>query len=162
MPQLHELQQLKTSHLSLVCELAERADPHAWTASQWASSLKQDWVLGAFDQQQLNALLVLRQGYLETELLYLLVAPELRRRGMAAMLLDQALEYSRSLQAERMLLEVRASNQAAIDLYLSRGFVQDGCRKNYYPLYAPGGRVIQGHEDALLMGRWLIPQPEQE
>ena len=54
MPQLHDLQQLKTSHLSLVCELAERSDPHAWTASQWASNLKQDWVLGAFDQQQIK------------------------------------------------------------------------------------------------------------
>lgn len=160
MPPLHELQQLKPSHLSLVCELAERSDPHAWSASQWASSLKQDWVLGAFDQQQLNALLVLRKGYLETELLYLLVAPELRRRGMAAMLLDQALEFSHSLQAERMLLEVRVSNQPAIDLYLSRGFVEDGCRKSYYPIYAPGGRVIQAYEDALLMGRWLILQPD--
>ena len=45
----------------------------------------------------------------------------------------------------RLLLEVRASNAAAIGLYRKYGFIETGRRKNYYPL--PEG----GYEDAILM-----------
>lgn len=150
---LYELELLKPLHLDTVFGLSSRSDPHAWTRPLWQSSLEHDWVLGAWIGDELLAALALRQGYLETELLYLLVAPEKRRQGLASLLLDQALERTRALQGERMLLEVRASNQAAIDLYQSRGFVQEGRRRGYYPLYQPDGRTVQGYEDALLMSK---------
>ena len=47
---------------------------------------------------------------------------------------------------ERIFLEVRESNLAAQALYLSRGFVNDGRRKNYY-------LDEQGMEDALIFSR---------
>ena len=43
-----------------------------------------------------------------------------------------------------MTLEVRASNEAAIALYVKHGFVQAGVRKNYYQ---------DPKEDALIMTR---------
>jgi [ribosomal protein S18]-alanine N-acetyltransferase len=47
-----------------------------------------------------------------------------------------------------LLLEVRPSNSAAIQLYHSVGFNEIGVRKNYYP--AP-----QGREDALMLALHL-------
>ncbi|HKM15899.1 MAG TPA: GNAT family N-acetyltransferase [Marinospirillum sp.] len=148
---------LDATALAEVVTLAEKSDPYAWPLPQWRSSLKDDWVLAKRDAGVLVALLVLRKGCFETELLYLLVEPQARRQGLAAQLLDKSLAYSEQLNAERMLLEVRASNQSAIALYKGRKFVQEGKRKNYYPLLADDKAMTsKGHEDALLLTHWFI------
>ena len=152
---------LNASALTEVVDLAEKSDPYAWPKEQWRSSLKDDWVIAKRQQGELVALLVLREGCFETELLYLLVAPQARRQGLAASLLAKSLIHSEALNAERMLLEVRASNQPALDLYLSKGFVREGRRKNYYPLLTEDNHLAsKGREDALLLTHWFIEQPD--
>jgi ribosomal-protein-alanine N-acetyltransferase len=47
-----------------------------------------------------------------------------------------------------MVLEVRASNLPAINLYRKAGFADIGLRREYYP-------AENGREDAILMGRGL-------
>lgn len=69
------------------------------------------------------------------------VAPEARRRGVADALLSALTGFGREHLAA-LLLEVRASNVAAIALYKKHGFAAVGRRKNYYE--AP-------REDAILM-----------
>ncbi|NLW03664.1 MAG: GNAT family N-acetyltransferase [Pseudomonadaceae bacterium] len=148
---------LDAAALTEVVQLAEKSDPYAWPLPQWRSSLKDDWVLAKREQGVLVGLLVLKPNLYETELLYLLVAPKARRQGLAAELLDKSLVHSEALNAERMLLEVRASNQPAIALYKGRGFVQEGKRKNYYPLLADDKTAAsKGYEDALLLTHWFI------
>lgn len=147
---------LDVAALNEVVELAEKSDPYAWPLPQWRSSLKDDWVLAKREQGVLVGLLVLKNSFFETELLYLLVAPKARRQGVAAELLDKSLERSKVLNAERILLEVRVSNEPAIALYKGRGFVQEGKRKNYYPLLADKTTTNRGYEDALLLAHWFI------
>ena len=50
------------------------------------------------------------------------VAPEARGRGVAAALVDEALAWARSIRAHTVRLGVVCSNQAAIRLYLRKGF----------------------------------------
>jgi len=50
------------------------------------------------------------------------VAPEFQRRGIGSMLLDLVLRYGRVKGAERVVLDVDPDNEAAVGLYLSRGF----------------------------------------
>lgn len=64
-----------------------------------------------------------------------------RRMGVADALVDAFVRFGRAHLAF-LTLEVRASNQAAIALYLKHGFTQVGRRKNYY---------AAEHEDAILM-----------
>lgn len=152
---------LDLNNLNEVVELAERSDLYAWPQEQWRSSLRDDWVIAKRKQGKLVGLLVLQPTFFETELLYLLIAPEARRQGLAAELLDKSLVHSQELNAERMLLEVRASNLPAIALYSGRGFVREGRRKNYYPLLAEDkGIANKGREDALLFTYWFIEQPD--
>lgn len=152
---------LDSAAWSEVTELAKRSDPYAWPPEQWRSSLRDDWVIAIRQGGKLVALLVLKLSFFETELLYLLVAPEARRQGLAAKLLDKSLAHSKKLNAERMLLEVRASNLAAIALYTEKGFVREGRRKNYYPLISEDeATVIKGREDALLLTHWFIESPD--
>ncbi len=68
----------------------------------------------------------------EIELHRIAVASAWRRRGIASRLLDRLLQAGLALGCERVVLEVRASNRAAIAFYEKRGFSQAGRRRNYY------------------------------
>jgi ribosomal-protein-alanine N-acetyltransferase len=65
------------------------------------------------------------------------------------MLMDQLLEDAQKLEADTVLLEVRASNQPAITLYHVFGFNEIGVRRNYYP-------GTTGREDALIFAKVLF------
>lgn len=82
----------------------------------------------------------------EAELQALAVAPAERRRGIATELLAAAVEQARQQGVETIYLEVRASNQAAVEFYLRHHFERCGFRPEYY--HAPV-------EAALLMRRDL-------
>lgn len=84
----------------------------------------------------------------EAELLDIGVAPTARRQGLGARLLAEVIATARAAGATRLMLEVRAGNQAAQALYQRAGFMVTGRRKGYYP--APDGR-----EDACLMDKPL-------
>ena len=62
----------------------------------------------------------------------LAVAPDLRRLGIARMLLRQVVSTAQVHSATRVTLEVRQSNEPAKKLYASLGFIQTGLRKGYY------------------------------
>ena len=69
----------------------------------------------------------------EMEILNLAVDPDQRRRGLATRLLSAMLEDCAKRKVDRGFLEVKKSNQAAIDLYGKFGFKKVGERKKYYP-----------------------------
>lgn len=71
------------------------------------------------------------------------VASDVRRQGAGAVLLAWAVEQARTAGAERMILEVAATNAAAIGLYVSDGFAEIARRSGYY-----GGTL-----DALVLQR---------
>jgi len=76
------------------------------------------------------------------------VHPSQQRRGLARVLLTEALAEMREKGLGRCLLEVRESNDSAVSLYADMAFQLDGRRQNYY-------RSDDGREDALLMSRLL-------
>lgn len=76
---------------------------------------------------------------------HLRTLPKQRRQGFAIALVKHALAHAKSRGAARALLEVRASNRAAVGLYEKAGFSKDGVRKKYYP----------DGDDAVLMSKPL-------
>ena len=82
----------------------------------------------------------------DAELANIAVAPTHRGQGVGKLLMEKMHDYAKTFGAERMLLEVRVSNQSAIGLYERYGYEKYGLRENYY---ADG-------EDAYLMQRSLL------
>jgi [ribosomal protein S18]-alanine N-acetyltransferase len=82
----------------------------------------------------------------EAELQNLAVRPGSRRRGVARRLLEAIHERLAEAGVERVFLEARISNLAALNLYRSCGYTERGLRRNYY---ASDG------EDALVLERQL-------
>ncbi|PKQ31545.1 MAG: ribosomal-protein-alanine N-acetyltransferase [Actinobacteria bacterium HGW-Actinobacteria-2] len=60
------------------------------------------------------------------------VHPRARGRGVGSSLVRAGLEWAEALGANRMLLEVRTDNLAAVALYRRLGFDQISCRRDYY------------------------------
>lgn len=68
----------------------------------------------------------------ELHLLQIAVAPAFRRQGWGRILLQDAVEIARTEEVRQILLEVRASNHAAIHMYHSFRFQTVGVRRGYY------------------------------
>lgn len=60
------------------------------------------------------------------------VDPAYRRRGLGAMLLADLIDAARGVDAESIVLEVRAEDAVAQHLYASFGFEPLGIRRGYY------------------------------
>ena len=71
----------------------------------------------------------------QVELLQIAIHPSQRNLGCAARLLNQSINLIQATEPEieKIILEVRASNDPAIKLYKNAGFEFDGERPNYYP-----------------------------
>lgn len=70
--------------------------------------------------------------------------PDYRKKGIASAMVTLLIETTKKEGILSHTLEVRASNQNAIDLYAKLGFEAIGIRKNYYE---------DNHEDAIIMWR---------
>ena len=72
------------------------------------------------------------------------VDPAHQRRGVATRLLERLFELTVDDERRGYTLEVRVSNEAAIQLYETLGFEARGVRRGYY---------TDNREDALIMWR---------
>ncbi|MDO5445376.1 MAG: ribosomal protein S18-alanine N-acetyltransferase [Eubacteriales bacterium] len=71
---------------------------------------------------------VLDEGYIGN----VAVAPEFRRKGIAALLLSEQIKRAQELGLSFLTLEVRETNAPAISLYEKFDFKIVGKQKNYY------------------------------
>ena len=84
-------------------------------------------------------------GVQELHLLNLTVTPQHQRHGHARAMLDRLVNEGGALGAQRIWLEVRASNERAQQVYRRYGFREVGLRRGYYPAGA------LARENALVM-----------
>ena len=142
------------SDLYQVLPLEMAAYPYPWTRGNFIDSLASGYTaeLRLDGHGQLVGYFVALPGFEETHLLNLSVAPALQRAGHGQAMLQRLLARSRQRGDQALWLEVRPSNQPALALYQAAGFLQVGCRCNYYP--AEGNR----REDALVM-RLALERP---
>jgi ribosomal-protein-alanine N-acetyltransferase len=132
------------SHLPDIAEIEKECFSDPWNVSMLAEELTNDCASYLVAEDDTGRVLgyaglhvVLDEGYITN----IAVRSDCRRQGIAAALLG-VFERFGQVHLAFLTLEVRASNQVAIDFYLNHGFAQVGRRKDYYT--AP-------KEDAILM-----------
>ena len=149
---------MQESDLDEVLDLEQRSFSEPWTRKMFLGELQgnafaTNLVLRAGDAgfgEGVGAGALL--GYImfwvvfeELHLMNLAVLPEVRRRGLGTALVRHALMAAHG--ARMALLEVRASNTAALAMYRKLEFVQKSVRKGYYN---------HPREDAVIMMRELL------
>lgn len=141
-----QLEPLLAPWLEQVLQIEVQAYDHPWTREHFLDALSCGYqaqmlvldgrVLGYF---------VAMQGVGEAHLLNITVAPGHQGQGYGRYLLALLNHWARSLNAQRVWLEVRVSNARAIRLYEAFGYQRVNVRKAYYPAFD------QQREDALVM-----------
>lgn len=126
--------------------------PHPWSRANFVDSLASGydaWVLREPDdgaqQGVLAGYFLLMYAVDEAHLLDVAVAGPRHGSGLGRFLLDRIAARAREKGMASILLEVRPSNERALQVYARYGYAQIGRRKGYYPAHE-GKR-----EDAIVM-----------
>jgi [ribosomal protein S18]-alanine N-acetyltransferase len=141
-----EIRSLETADLEAIETIEQRAYPTPWSRSMFASELAKPTsiCLGAFEGEELVGY-VINSRYVDAwHVMNVAVDPGHQRRGIASRLLERLFEITRDDERRGYTLEVRVSNEAAIELYERLGFEPRGIRRGYY---------TDNREDALIMWR---------
>lgn len=104
-----------------------------WTTWDYARVARGDmagWV--AEEKNEVDGFLVARRVVTDLEILNFAVRPHARHSGIGTSLLRETLAWGATFRAEKALLEVRASNLAALNFYGRHGFEVIGRRPRYY------------------------------
>lgn len=139
------IRKMEARDISRVVEIDQQSFTLPWPRRSFEYEVEQNphaacWVAEAGGQ--LAGVLVLWLLLDEVHVATLAVDPAWRQLHIAQRLLDHGLQKAKERGAISAQLEVRVSNQAAIQLYEKLGFRTVNVRKNYY---------ADNHEDALLM-----------
>ncbi len=136
---------MKEADLTQVMAIEQKSFADPWTLQSFYREIQENpysRYLVAYRQERLVAYI---GGWLITDQLHitnLAVEPQERGNGLAKKLLDELVRLSRKEGINKATLEVRVSNDAAINLYRKNGFAIVGRRPKYY---------INNQEDALIM-----------
>ncbi|MBF6569285.1 MAG: ribosomal protein S18-alanine N-acetyltransferase [Candidatus Binataceae bacterium] len=131
--------------LQRIFEIERLAFPHPWSLESFRRELALPFsrlITAEADQQNADAE---NEGNLagflcrwliaeECHILNVAVHPEMRRMGIAAQLMAEAIAESKAKKIELVTLEVRRSNFAARNLYRKFNFEDRRLRRNYYGL----------------------------
>ena len=137
---------LTDARLDEVMAIEQSAYAHPWSRGNFSDSVRSGYqaqLLVAGDT--LLGYFVAMKGVDEVHLLNITVAPDHQGQGWGRVMLDALAIWSRGQGAQWLWLEVRVSNQRALQIYERHGYRRVGERKGYYP--AGQGR----REDAVVM-----------
>jgi ribosomal-protein-alanine N-acetyltransferase len=126
--------------------LIERAAyPYPWTRGNFVDCLVSGyscWI--AEIGGEIVGYSIFMAGAGEGHVLNCCVSPAWQGRGIGGQLMRRLLDNVKDFGVECLFLEVRQSNNRAINLYDSLGFETIGLRRHYYP-------ADHGREDAVVM-----------
>jgi ribosomal-protein-alanine N-acetyltransferase len=144
------LRPMREDDLDAVMQIEARAYPFPWTRGIFRDCLRAGYPAWVLDEDGVLAgygLLSIAAG--EAHILNVCAAPEAQGKGHGRRLVRTLLQQARGRGAQRVFLEVRPSNKAAIALYHAQGFNEIGRRPRYYP-------AANGREDAIVMALELL------
>lgn len=143
------LRDMTAADLDAVLRVEREVHAHPWTRGNFSDALRSKYQCKVFESDgNMLGYAVLMLAVDESELLDIAIDAARQRQGWGQRLLDEMMVLARHFGMHRMVLEVRASNEAAIALYRKAGFRDIGLRRDYY-------QAENGREDAILMGREL-------
>ena len=147
---------MERSDVSHVVEIEKASHLHPWSEKNFLDCLEQQyWNYVLLDVGSLSQIVghcIVMPGVEELHLLNITIQPDFRRQKIASRALSAIEDIGFTHHYLKMILEVRRSNESAIKMYDSLGYVLIGARKDYYPM---GKDSTFLREDALVMEKVL-------
>jgi [ribosomal protein S18]-alanine N-acetyltransferase len=144
-----EISPMHRSDLEDVLEIEKHAFRSPWSRQIYLEELDREWarldVVRERGEDGESRVVAFCNYWLvrdEVHLLNLATHPDRRRNGHGRALMNHMVEFARRQVCRYITLEVRKSNQGALDLYRQFGFLPVGIRPKYY---------VEDQEDAVVM-----------
>ena len=138
---------MRPSDIDAVVAIEGRAYSFPWSRGIFGDCLLAGYFAVVLESEgEVVGYAIMSSAAAEGHILNLCVDISRRRAGFGRQLLNYLLAEACSRQLQRLILEVRPSNDAAVALYEDSGFTRLGVRKDYY-------RALDGREDALVFVR---------
>ncbi|SFQ48802.1 ribosomal-protein-alanine N-acetyltransferase [Lachnospiraceae bacterium XBB1006] len=141
---MNRIRRMNKEDLQRVVEMEKETFSQPWTQEGFwnAMQLPKNCFLVIEDEEGVQGYCGYYQVLDEAEVMNVCVKKEKRGRGLGKAMMKQLLAYAKKGGAASIVLEARVSNEAAIHVYETLGFVALGVRKGFYE---------QPTEDALIM-----------
>lgn len=144
---------LAASDAQAAHQIHNQSQPRPWSLSTFSDCMTPPYyALGLYDDTSVTGYAILLLVVDEATLMDIAVAPANRGSGGGKRLLDAAIAHCKQMQMATLWLEVRQSNDVAINLYKAYGFETIEVRKDYYLT------ATDSKEDALIMRLILADQ----
>ena len=142
------VRELKVEDSAAVAEMEQQIFSDPWSEKSVMETVqqKQSVCFAAEKAGHILGYLLVYHAADEAEIARIAVQKEARRQGAAGKLMLALEHYCEEHKMEKLLLDVRESNEAARSFYTKNGFVEDGIRQGFY---------TNPSEDAVLMSRQL-------
>lgn len=147
-----QFQTLTAEWLLRVLPIEDSVYAHPWSSANFVDSMAAGYQMQVLttdlaEDSEILGYFVAMKGFEEVHLLNITVPQEHQRQGWAKLMLAALAVWSRGQGAEWLWLEVRASNERALQVYKAQGFKLVSVRQDYYPK----GPKANGREDAIVM-----------
>lgn len=128
------IRKMQESDLVQVAAIEKALFSVPWSLESFRESIQLDHTLYLVAEEEENIMgyCGMYRVFNEGEIVNVAVAEAYRRKNVASRLLEQLFAESGELQVDNFFLEVRESNQPAIELYKKFGFTEAGIRKDFY------------------------------
>ncbi len=150
-----QLESLKPEYLEQVVSLDQTCLGGLWNHSGYQREIDSPnstaLVLNLIPDQKIIGIGCFWAILEEAHLTVIAIEPDYQNQGLGQLLLCQLLEEAVQQKLERATLEVKTSNQIALNLYQKFGFKIAGTRKGYYQ---------KTQEDALILWQNGLNLPE--
>ena len=142
------VRELKVEDSAAVAEMEQQIFSDPWSEKSVMETVqqKQSVCFAAEKAGHILGYLLVYHAADEAEIARIAVQKEARRQGAAGKLMQALEHYCEEHKMDKLLLDVRESNEAARSFYTKNGFVEDGIRQGFY---------VNPSEDAVLMSRQL-------
>lgn len=139
------VESMKESDLAKVVQIEELLFSLPWTREGFLSGMRQEnsIFLVAKNDEEVIGYLGMYCSFDEGEITNVGVDPLQWNRGIGRILVRTALEKAKDNGIENLILEVRKSNEHAINLYKKTGFEEIGIRKDFYEMPREDGIVMK-------------------
>lgn len=117
-----------------------------WSRQIFLDCLKANYLCRALEDSQSKFIgyAIMTAAAQESHILNISVNTDYQGKGFGRDFMNYLIDEAEQKASKYIILEVRPSNQIALKLYYSLGFLQIGIRRDYY-------QSLEGREDAIVM-----------
>lgn len=145
---MFEIKNMTKEHIEQIVEIEKSCFEIPWSKKSFQDELDKKYMaiyLVALENEKVVGYGGMWHVVNEGHITNIAVHKDFRKKGIAKSIISELIKIAKEKEMIGITLEVRKSNEIALNLYKKQGFILEGIRKEYY----------ENKEDAIIMWKYL-------